>query len=795
MKLHFTAFLFLVLLVQNAFSQTSSIDYTVLDGCNNQFIADPRVNLYQVVQNDTILIEEKYTAIGTFENLEPHLTYFIRVSSPDTSLTDMTVKDIFALSNIILGIDSFSTAAIIAGDVSGSNYISTLDLVYLQRDLIEVKPLNLNGWFFLSDEDTQTSPVNEKWFSLLPTGKTEVIFKGYQYGAVASTTSKYCNTCDNDSLAFGQVLIPDVNVVAGKPIEFSVEVSSNRNLNAALFSLNYRDLSINNISGTQSSNINHFVTPSTINVINSNFFEPNINIKKIVTIQAVPHRDGNLTSFISINENFDNQFLYTHTDGCIDMIRKISIDTFLDCTLVWPPDTTVNDCENIVNTGYPTSSCSYITFNYSDTKIGCSKLIRKWTALNWLTGELTEYFQIIVIDETLKLICHDVTVLVQDSAIIHAIDLVQSSDSTHIYSFTQTPPYQTKKTLYPVAPKTELLIVYDINDSTYCNVMVTKVSSNCDEEIHVYQTISVENEGIHYNISAKMFDAGNLNHCLGQVVDFEFLHPVTSQWVATTSFPFDTYKNRSVSFPLRYFQENVWKTYGPVTVEFIDGSVLPAFELSCYNDRLTKNTPSEISIFSPTFENIYAIQGALRLQDAILVDTRKVALSDIQFNEELRSLRFIWVFNSQQVTLNEDDTLFTMTIVPTKDGRVSEFLSLADDLLESEAIINDFGQTKINLVFNFVQRPVGTNDNVQAAKVNVYPNPTSNGKCNIEMEENLSLDVYSLDGTKLDNVIIQRINNTLATIELPENTTNTMYLLHAHGNKSSMWKKIFVTKL
>ena len=798
MKLRFTALLFLVLLTQAAISQTSSIDYTVLDGCNSAFKQDINVNLYKIIAADTILVGTKNSAIGSFTNLEPSELYILRLSSNDNSLTKISVRDAYVLSQMILGIEKMNFASIIAGNVISSIGLSTYDLVLITRDLLKISSLNLHNWFFIDEEDkmntSTTAKINEKWFYGLPLGKTSVTFLGFQYGAIASTIPKYCTSCQNSDLQSAKILIPNDNVVQGKPVNFTIKVTGSSTIHAALFSLNYSDLSISSITGGSNTNYNHVDSIAAIHVFTNGVIPYPNNIGSTITISAIPFRNGSINSFFTLNQQFDNHFVYEQTDGCTNLLHNISIDTTSACIINWPPNITINDCENIVNTGYPESSCNYISFNYSDFKFGCSKIVRKWTANNWVTGELTEYYQNIIIDETQKLICSGVTVVIQDSAVIHAIDLVKYDEASHIYSFTQTPPYQPTKTLYPVVPKTEMLTVFDITDSTYCNVMVTKQFTNCDEVLHVFDSLSIVNDGNNYKLNATMFDGGNQNHCLGNVVDFEFLHPVTSQWTTAAIFPFEAYKNKTVSLSLRYFQENVWKTYGTVYVTFVEDSVLPPFELSCYNDPLTKNTPIEISIFSPTFENIYAIQGALRLQDAILVDTRKVALSDIQFNEELRSLRFLWVFNTQQVTLHEDDTLFTMTIVPTKDGRVSEFLSLADDLLESEAIINDFDQTKINLVFNFVQRPVGTDDDAQVAKVNVFPNPTYNGRCTIEMEGNLSLDIYNLDGTRLHNVQIQTIDNTHAELQLPENTTNTLYLLHAHGNNSSLWKKILVRK-
>ncbi|MBK9742521.1 MAG: hypothetical protein IPO94_05960 [Saprospiraceae bacterium] len=93
----------------------------------------------------------------------------------------------------------------------------------------------------------------------------------------------------------------------------------------------------------------------------------------------------------------------------------------------------------------------------------------------------------------------------------------------------------------------------------------------------------------------------------------------------------------------------------------------------------------EVSFFSSTFNNIYALQAAIRLKDAIMVSTKKKALKDISFNEELRSLRFVWLLpTTAPLTLSSTDTLFTITIRPTESGNLANILSIADDLMPSE---------------------------------------------------------------------------------------------------------------
>ena len=170
-------------------------------------------------------------------------------------------------------------------------------------------------------------------------------------------------------------------------------------------------------------------------------------------------------------------------------------------------------------------------------------------------------------------------------------------------------------------------------------------------------------------------------------------------------------------------------------------------------------------------------------------------MSDIVFNEELRSLKYLWLLptvTSQSFT--DRDTLFTMTILPTVNGNLSDILSTAEDLLNSEAILNDFGQTKIDLVFKFLRRSSATHDLVQK-DITLYPNPSSNGdfiiqtndydKANIRVFNEKGQMVYTSQQSAVDGFM---------QVSMPEDSKNGVYFVRVDSEQYSSIKKLIILK-
>lgn len=193
-----------------------------------------------------------------------------------------------------------------------------------------------------------------------------------------------------------------------------------------------------------------------------------------------------------------------------------------------------------------------------------------------------------------------------------------------------------------------------------------------------------------------------------------------------------------------------------VSVKFLSNADVPPFQLTCFDDPVQKSMPFEIAIFSPNFENVFGFQGAIKVRDAQLVKTRKVSLTAMDFNNEGFASRFIWVdpaATSQSYTI--DDTLWTLTITPNRNGSVSDFISIGDDVLASEATLGDFNNTKIDLVFKFIKRVTAVADATESIPFSMYPNPTGGSHVMLESEGNeiQSVIVYDLSGKVISQLL------------------------------------------
>ncbi|MBK6500715.1 MAG: hypothetical protein IPG00_22260 [Saprospiraceae bacterium] len=97
--------------------------------------------------------------------------------------------------------------------------------------------------------------------------------------------------------------------------------------------------------------------------------------------------------------NTKNELVYK--DGnCLKTYQKISINAANPCPVTWPADTTIPDCTSNHHTGSPIidpACINIVTVAYTDQVFGtpCAKILRKWTAVNWMTLEIYTHTQVI----------------------------------------------------------------------------------------------------------------------------------------------------------------------------------------------------------------------------------------------------------------------------------------------------------------------------------------------------------------------------------------------------------------
>jgi hypothetical protein len=146
------------------------------------------------------------------------------------------------------------------------------------------------------------------------------------------------------------------------------------------------------------------------------------------------------------------------------------------------------------------------------------------------------------------------------------------------------------------------------------------------------------------------------------------------------------------------------------------------------------------------------------------------------------------------LTLSGSDTLFTITILPTESSNLSEILSIADDLIRSEAILNDLEQTKIDLVFRFLKRTTSTQE-FDKANINIYPNPTSTGSFVIQSSGVVEgkVSVFNESGQEV-YVSQNEVEDGNYQISMPEGIKNGMYMVRLTNENFVTTKKIILLR-
>ena len=746
-------------------AQNVTLNIDVQDGCGQPFSYPAVVGIHKIWNGDTTLVQVKTEAPYSFDNLEVGATYDIRVKSTTMDTSHIGLLDLSAMRNTILGLDPFYAAKIYTGDVNASGGVSTLDLVQMLRASIGLVTNIPDDWFFLEESKAfatgslDPAGINHAPFMPVANGTYYVAFRAYQKGQVAEAALTYCARCAATPGSKTKIMVPNIDLVKGQEYEAKFNYRFKEGDLGVLWSLQYRNLYINDVV-KGNAEINHQKSISKIHSVyspNTIHFTGDV---PLYTLHFTSLENGQLLDFIEIDTSFYNE-AFNYNNQCYKPYESIVLVEEEKCEIIWPPlEVTVHACYNGQETGRPqlTDDCPYVKFTFTDivehnTPGVCTKILRVWMASNSLTGKQEEYIQIIHIDENYPLVCvPEVTVEVPPQGIlVYALDLVENA-LDHVYTFSLD-KQDGWRTLVNEDPSEIYFTVFDQSDSSSCVSKVRKIYIDCDDVVHIknYAELSAQ-QGI-YTLAANLFDDGNDKHCAGKVDNFEIRALGSLDYTTTLLLDFDAVKGQNLPFELRANVGGQSTYLGVVAVKFLSNADIPPFQLTCYDDPVQKGKPFEIAIFSPNFDNVFGFQGAIKVRDAQLVKTRKILLNAMQFNNEGFASRFIWVNpTGTPQSYASDDSLWTLTITPNRDGNVSDFIGIGDDVLISEATLGDFNNTKIDLVFRFLKRVVAAVDEKHEIPFVMHPNPTSGSHVLLESEGNeiQSVAVYDMNGQLVD---------------------------------------------
>lgn len=749
------------------FGQGVQLNVGIQDGCGHLFPHEATLELYKIWNGDTSLVEAVTTHPVVFNGLEKNVKYTLKVSTQTAAIQDPSLVDVLSMRNVILGSENFSLANILAGDLNDTGGLSTLDLVHLSREIIKLTDNIQGDWFFIEQSKALIKTwgpdikeyINQAPFQVSDDGSYELFFNAYQYGHVGATLPSNCVSCEPVAGSVARIVVPNIEVEKGKKYTVPVKYEIQPKDAGTAFALKYENIEVTNV-GRLNADIHH---SKSINTIYSIYAFYNIDEDQelvMYTVDFTALQDGKILDFLQLDNSFANEALNNAT-ACFRPYSRIELIAEDSCKVSWPPaEVTIKACFNQQSTGIPFTMgpCNQVAFSYTDevTEINqvCKKIIRTWIAFNGLTGDQQNFVQNITVEEDYPTVCFSpVTVLVPGiGATVYARDFLEEGEISHSYAFSLNPGDSIRVLTTALQADSIQFVIYDLNDSTNCITLVQMIGSGCNDPVFYHRSLDLEAINNVYTLKAVLFDAGNANHCLGEIQDFEIRALGTMDYSSQLTYDYNSVVGQIKPFELRVRVNGVTTYLGVVAVRFKEGSGIPPFELACFDDVLTRDQAFEIAIFSPNFENVYGFQGAIRVKDAILLSTKKVSLSEIAFNDELYASRFIWV-NPSGIPQNfgDEDTLWTIKILPTKNGSVSEFLSIGDDLLNSEAILNDFNNTKIDLVFKFYKRTSATHDLTEDDMIRISPNPAGGSQVWIDSKgsEIKNVVVYDVSGRKV----------------------------------------------
>jgi hypothetical protein len=148
-------------------------------------------------------------------------------------------------------------------------------------------------------------------------------------------------------------------------------------------------------------------------------------------------------------------------------------------------------------------------------------------------------------------------------------------------------------------------------------------------------------------------------------------------------------------------------------------------------------------------------------------------------------------------TVSPDVPIFLIKLTPNRDGFASEFLSLSEEVMYSEAVY--FNQvSKVKMKMFFPQRALTDSEDFGLEQqLKVYPNPVNSDDFHIVLPESFSNEVqismFDIQG-KLCSASTKIIENKTLSLTLPMELKNGLYFLKIFDGKKHKSAKIILQR-
>ena len=794
MKSLIKLFVGLIFMPSLSMSQTGTIRVQVQKPCGEAYDRAVKVELYAQVGNDHSLIDSSSLPDAVFNNVHTNGLYQVRVSTEEQAISEPQLLDLVQLQRIILGIDPVSIGAALAGDVNSSVGATTLDLVLLQRHMQGInsqitRKINFVEYNKFYQQDYNYEPETVSIIEV-PAGFTDTTFVvvAIEDGKVSDAYPYVCDGCSRDQNDSLRLSGTPISASIGEKVLLNIFAQSINSINGLFLNLGYDDsIAIEKIIPDSKITYNHNEADNSISLIGL-FPEGRDRTKPILTVELISLKEGDVFSSFALNHSKKNTMVFQDS-SCLKVSDDVSFGPLSVCEVNWPPSLFFfDDCDNLPYTGTPTTDLEceeYTFFSYQDEYIYdadsiCRTILRRWVSLNWLNSESSEFVQILKYNPNYSTYCTtDASVYFYDNnpVIIRARDYVQNADMHSIYSFSLDEAGDSTKVVYLSDSESDHLI-YNLTDSSYCFVHIEHKSVH--DAIGLHNSISVTPNNDLFTVYAVDF----IRYGQEFISDIKLAPRGSSQFQSSYSYDRATHRNTLKQYALAYKVQNDWyeMQVSAMLNDTIVNPPLSLFTLELFDDLVVNDQPFTIVFTSPDFDGIVGLQGAIAFKDARVISTSTVSLKDMLFNNSQDKSLFLWV---DPIVMGQSfdptDTLFTITIVPENTTLISNIISLDENALPSEAVLNDLNATKINIAFKFLNRPpTSTEDHVQKSLVSLYPNPTADRRMQLEAPITTPHQIMITD--VIGNLIWkEQIRQQQTTLLLPSDVSPGIYHLSISG--------------
>jgi hypothetical protein len=808
MSKNFLTLIFSVLAL-HLLAQSPQIAVNVKDECGTLFSKQILIGLYKKVGKDTILISTQVQNPAVFKNLDKSSSYLIKVSSNDNPVAEPSVLDLAYLKNTILGITKLNERAIFAADVNNSSSFSTLDLVMIARHILNIQSHVKSGWSFAKSGENYPPYVvpSANIFNIdVLTNDISLDLISVKKGHIADATGLYCpGKCVKNKEGLVNIYFENLELQKGKTVEIPFYIKIDEKIAGLKLQIASASGSFSNPDG----NTLMLISPDSTKVDvlwqeNSGMLPMSNGFIKVFSLKYTPKESGLFINQVELNHEFFEGVVYE--GACLVKLKSSKLNEFIPtkfCIISWPKDITIPECSSNYLTGKPeiVPECSgNLIVSYVDSIAdACKKIYRKWTVLNFNTLQSLTQTQLITINPSFVNYCKKNVYfnLSTGSRSITPASLIENRNYNHRYSFSASNPGDTLRVLTYDASQSEEFYVHNLTTSEFC--IASAIKTLCDSStvnIRLKDIVSVTNAS-GYLVNAKDFDLGSQHGC-GIVKEFEISF---NNGPFKTFLSFDqSYKGQIILLKIRYKSGTTYFNYGTVKAFFLEDNASAPLEMSIYDDYLKKGNEYTLAVYSPNFKSVYSFQMGLKIKDAIFKSCGEGAIK-IEYNEVSKgNLKMLFVDNSVKgINAAPDEPIFYIKLIAEKDGYVSEFLALSEEVLSSEAtFIHIINSSKVKLGMFFPLRTLSSLDKTEVNKImKIYPNPVNSDILTVELSnidlKEIQVALFDLSGKWCAGSSVYLENQSFRWL-VPDHLRNGLYLLKIIDGKKQYTSRISIIR-